>query len=265
MKFLKEVDLCDAFLETVPKGWTPYPETAGWDILLVHESGAQVGVQAKLALNPKVVAQASQCAYDARTGRAGPDFRAVLVPVANNDLVGICGRLGITILTVDRASRGTIYGNANHGKRWVSKPALPKASGLDFKRAHWWDSENWYDQAPIQRETLPEYVPDVVAGDSAPVILSSWKIQAIKVCITVERRRFVGRPEFAALKISPTRWMDGHWLVKAETRGLWRAGPSFPADFYRKQHPSIFAKIEADWPEWSKVLPPVSPTQGALL
>jgi hypothetical protein len=39
------------------KRWTVYPETAGWDVLLVHDKGYQLGIEAKLALNPHVVAQ----------------------------------------------------------------------------------------------------------------------------------------------------------------------------------------------------------------
>ena len=37
--------------------WTPYAETAGWDILLVAADGTQIGVQAKLRFNLKVIAQ----------------------------------------------------------------------------------------------------------------------------------------------------------------------------------------------------------------
>jgi hypothetical protein len=82
--FTKEVDLCKAFIETLPKGWTNYNETGGYDILLVHdETGFQIGVEAKLRLNAKVICQAMSglnSVYD----HSGPDCRAVLVPSGVN-------------------------------------------------------------------------------------------------------------------------------------------------------------------------------------
>ena len=54
--FAKESDLCAAFLASLPEGWTAYPETAGFDILLGREvDGFQIGIQAKLRLNAKVI------------------------------------------------------------------------------------------------------------------------------------------------------------------------------------------------------------------
>ena len=57
--------------------WTQYHETAGWDLLLVNPDGVQIGIEAKLSLNPKVLDQA----LPGRWGEErGPDYRAVLVP-----------------------------------------------------------------------------------------------------------------------------------------------------------------------------------------
>lgn len=52
----KESVLCDLFIEAFDKidGWTCYPEGAGFDVLVVHEDGRQIGVEAKLSLNAKV-------------------------------------------------------------------------------------------------------------------------------------------------------------------------------------------------------------------
>ena len=58
--FATEAALCQAFVEwAAPQGWIAYAETAGWDLLLVAPSGHQMGVQAKLSLNAKVIAQAA--------------------------------------------------------------------------------------------------------------------------------------------------------------------------------------------------------------
>lgn len=40
--FKTEAELCAAFIEWAKKDWTCYPETAGWDILLVDKYGLQM-------------------------------------------------------------------------------------------------------------------------------------------------------------------------------------------------------------------------------
>lgn len=51
----KESELCDLYIRDFNNvsGWTCYPETAGFDILVVHQDGRQIGVEAKLSLNRK--------------------------------------------------------------------------------------------------------------------------------------------------------------------------------------------------------------------
>lgn len=54
--FKTEADLCAAFIASIDSRWTPYAETAGWDILLVrHADGFQIGIQAKQKMNTEVV------------------------------------------------------------------------------------------------------------------------------------------------------------------------------------------------------------------
>ena len=36
--FQKESGLCDAFVSTAPKNWTVYPETSGFDLVLVEQA-----------------------------------------------------------------------------------------------------------------------------------------------------------------------------------------------------------------------------------
>ena len=65
-KPFSEAALCAAFIAAAtvtPKRtdhaqWVAYPETGGFDILLVRQTdGVQIGIEAKLALNPLVVSQ----------------------------------------------------------------------------------------------------------------------------------------------------------------------------------------------------------------
>lgn len=77
--FTTEADLCAAFIAYAePHGWTPYAETAGWDILLVSRTGTQIGIQAKLRFTTAVLVQAVEQCWHWKT--PGPDFRAMLCP-----------------------------------------------------------------------------------------------------------------------------------------------------------------------------------------
>lgn len=262
-KFTKEADLCDAFLSCVPVDWTPYNETGGYDIVLVHDTGVQIGIEAKLTLNAKVLNQVIP-RRSMRQGGAFPDFLAVLVGSYSADMKALSDALQITVLTVIPK-----WEYPKHYPLWQGPPqkrfeldwnrGLPefRANGYQPEQYHnrWFDSENWYDQAPVRRIELPEYVPNVQAGCPSPQVLSTWKIKAMKVCIWVERNKTITRQHFKALMIDPNRWMNGYWLKKTETRGVWEAGEHMPTETYRAQHPETFSEIEADYAEWSKLVP----------
>lgn len=254
--FKTEAELCQAFLSCIPKAWVAYPESCGFDIVLVHkESGAQIGIEAKLTLNAKVLVQVTE---NRERLAQGPDFRAVLVGkiVAENAI--IAGRLGVKILTLvpRRDPRG--YSHClprgypesdwvvNRGGDWLPEFAEYKP----HRGLSWWSGRDWEDEAPVERLKLPDYVPQVAAGVPSPVKLTDWMIQAIRMCILVQRLGVVSAKHFKDLKLSQSRWSEGRWLEKDSTRGLWRAGRNFPAETFRKTHPVSWAQIEADWPIW---------------
>ena len=241
-KFAKESDLCAEFIAAITRNksdsaeWVAYPETQGWDILLARKSdGAQIGIQAKLRLNNKVVAQTLP---DHRFDREGPDYRAVLVPDTgcSNDLTPICAALGITVILFRGKLPKNMLGPEFH-------PFLPRES--------WGAEGQWHQWAPLRRHVLPDYVPDVAAGSAAPVALTKWKISAIKLAVLLEIRP-VTRADFKVLELSPSRWFDPYsgWLKR--TDGGFVAGPRLP-DF-RAQHPVNFEQIKADLPKWGAKL-----------
>lgn len=239
-KYTREADLCADFISEVEKrgDWQAYPETQGFDILLAHkEKGIQIGVEAKLRPNLKVITQALPHWLD--QGDTGPDFRAVLVPISDSDFARICGALGIVVLEFRRARIGTYNSPIRD---------LPRLDGpySDLQIRH------WHDWCPSKRLKLPDYVPDVQAGSSAPVQLSEWKVKAIKLQIILQERP-VTRADFKALRLSPTRWLDPctGWLVKGG--GGFVPGPGMPD--LRAQHPKNFAEIEADKAKWMADLP----------
>lgn len=247
--FAKESDLCAAFIGALHETWTAYPETGGFDILLVRAAdGFQIGVEAKLRLNAKVILQAAENSRYHYVDRPGPDCRAVLVPEAHNrELSALARMLCVTVVAHRPPTRGVI-----RSAIWPELPTL--------KDNHWDDA--WYELCPARRLELPDWVPDVSAGASAPVALTDWKIRAIKIVITLEKRGFVTRKDFAFFKISMSRWTQGGWL-KQDGRGGWIAGEYLP-DF-RAQHPVNFPQIQADFEKWKNPSAQRSAVREAML
>lgn len=237
--FEKETDLCALFISRLEKEWTAYPETGGFDILLVRKKdGFQIGVEAKLKLNAKVVLQAAENPEHYYVNNSGPDCRAVLVPAySSNDLAGICRLLGITVIYVDHPGRQFSY-----GIRTPYRPSLPKYSSP-------YNESDWYEICPAKRMNVPDWIPDVAAGSSSPMQLSFWKISAIKISVIMEKIGFVTRTDFSLYQISMSRWTQGKWIIKGSD-GQWIKGPRFPD--LRLAHPTNYGQIEADYLKWKR-------------
>lgn len=233
--FLKESDLVTAFCEQVRTGlrknpWLFYHETAGFDLLMVHaETGVQIGLEAKLVLNLKVLSQAlSNLHYET----SGPDYRGVLVPAGKVQgfLPEIATRLGLGVLAVSPTS-----------------PYAVRMFRLPDENYQWSYGETWFPWLPIERCKLPDYVPDVEGGKPCPVALTLWKIKAIKLMLILERRGFVTRKDMQALDISPTAWTKHGGYLTPGHQGYVRYEKT--PDF-RAQHPTNWAQIEADFDSW---------------
>ena len=233
------------------QGWQVYAETAGWDLVLVRpEDGFQVGVEAKLRLNADVLCQV--IGHDSRLRQGyGPDCHAVLVPAAKaiGGLTTIARRLNIVVINGSGPPArdhsvfrdGVWYGGRDGWKGCCFAPGLPKRNDGQYM------DPAWPELCPDRRVTLPDYVPDVVGGASAPIALTHWKIQAIKIACLIEHRGWVTRSDFKAVNLHMSRWTEGQWLSRIGG-GRWAAGPGMP-DF-RAQHPVNFEQIKADLPKW---------------
>lgn len=236
--YATEADLCAAFIAWVkteagkyrhgsktPK-WTPYAETAGWDILLVGEDGTQIGIQAKLKFNMKVLSQCVPSCWD-HWHDSGPDYRAVLVPDRDGEHANICAALGLMLFY------------PQHG--WGPVEFSP---GLSMEHAN----GGWHYWSPHKRHELPEFVPDVVAGASGPVQLTKWKIAALRIVATLELRGHVTRQDFRHYQVDPRRWTGpGGWLVPKSDRmqdaGQYVRGPALDFD---QQHPDVYPQVLAE-------------------
>lgn len=229
--FATEVDLCARFIDGVDQDqWIVLAETASWDILLVRrEDGFQIGIQAKLKFNLKVIEQTVEHFYSFPTS-PGPDCRAVLVPAHEGLHQSIAAHLGITVIRVREKAAF-----ASH----IFDPQLPS-----IKSQVWRD--DWYEWCPTERHKLPEYVPDVRAGAAAPTRLTDWKIKAMKIAILLEKRGYVTRADFKAIHIDHRRWLKpASWLVVENGRYVRGRMPDFKA-----QHPVVWKQIAADIEKW---------------
>lgn len=216
-RFGTETELCAAFAAWArEQGWVPYAETAGWDLILVRGDGTQIGVQAKLRLNLKVLEQAVPDRWDADRVE-GPDYRALLVPEAG--YVGLVSAFGLIQFRPDSRDGFT--------------PGLGTSSA--WYLAHYWN--------PERRVRLPEFVPDVAAGASAPLQLTDWKIRALRVCAVLELRGQVTRADFKRYGVDHRRWTaPGSWLQAVPgTPGAWSWRPG--ADSLTAGHPEVYPRV----------------------
>lgn len=233
--------------------WTAYHETAGWDLLLVNrKTGVQVGIEAKLALNPKVLTQALP--ENRWWDPVGPDYRAVLVPSPDcqHYLPVLARHLGIGVIS----ARGDKHWR-DDTIIWQFNPSLPN-------ERYSIGTDSWPNWMPARRCELPEYVPDVTGGHAAPVALTVWKIKAIKLLILLERRGYVTRADMKVLQISPTRWTDNyHGFLSADSiKGGYVQNSRTPD--LRAQHPTNYAQIESDFEKWGPEFMKAGGATGAL-
>jgi hypothetical protein len=242
-----EAGLCNEFRDQLEPGWIVYPETCGWDMLLVLTepqeltprqrlirgrrvatqrlgAGTQVGIEAKLRANSTVPRQAlPDNDWRDVEQQCGPDYRAVLLPKAGADFRLVAGRLDIIVLTPEESYLGPVAGRLE--------------SVL-------WRSNAWPHDS---REPVPDVVPDVPAGVPCPVKLTRWKLGAIKLSIRLRAKGFLVRADFKEFGVNPGTWYH-RWLQAdgkdPRSRGLkWVAAPDFTP--FDEQHPGVVAQLEA--------------------
>lgn len=228
--FKTEAELCAAYQESAAsEGWIIYPETAGFDLLLVRaDTGHQLGIEAKLSLNAKVCEQIIPSQWT--NADVGPDWRAVLVPEIGgaHGLRQMLEILGVMVFC-PREGAGRYDGTTGqYTRRW------------DFPVAGNRYDAAWHDWNPKKRCELPEIIPRVAAGVPAPIQLTPWKIGALKVLAILKVDGCVTRDEVRACGVDPRRFCaaDG-WLAPAGD-GKWTRG-RMPA--FDEQHPEAFTEL----------------------
>lgn len=223
-RFPTEAALCEAFVTWVRNGggtryppWKVYPETGDFDLLLVDPDGRQMGVEAKLSMNAKVLVQALPSRWNQGEG---PDWRAILVPRINEELSEIARLHGIIVFTPYPTQMR---------ERVDFDPMLTETM-----------YSTWFDWNPERRCELPPMIPNVPAGVPAPVKLTMWKVGALKVLAHIEVHGSITAREVRGYGVDPRRFCSTDGWLKSAGDGKWTRGtiPAFDA-----QHPDEYAEI----------------------
>lgn len=235
-----ESDLCSLFIRefNAVDGWTCYPEAAGFDVLVVHDDGRQIGVEAKLSLNAKVAEQILPRQGDEYYGRPGPDHRLVIVSKITEASAGIARmlhRLGVKVLCPRESWERSGYVHTFDLRfRLLDDEACKTPYGR----------ERMFDWSPEERCKIPAIVADHPAGVPAPLRLTPWKEAALKVMALMRSQQYITAKQIATFGISPTSWTQivggkPAWLNKGSYRGQWVETEHLPA--FDKQYPALYA------------------------
>lgn len=236
-----EQSLCALFLRefNAIEGWTCYPETGGFDIVVAHESGRQIGVEAKLQLNAKVADQILPSDSEQRYREVGPDHRLVIVrsiTEANAGIAKMLDQLGVMVWDARMTCRGV------GGWEGESFQIDHKLLADDHSTEHRFGWFAWPDWNPVERLQLPEIAPNLPAGVAAPVQLTPWKQNALRVLATLRTKGTITAKEIASLGCSPSMWTQ-QWLDRGPVRGQWVESDRLPR--FDEQHPDIYAVVLA--------------------
>ncbi|MDP2141343.1 MAG: hypothetical protein Q8L20_11080 [Gammaproteobacteria bacterium] len=243
-----ESALCEFFMEEFNSldGWICYPETGEFDILVVHESGRQIGVEAKLQLNAKVADQILPSRHWYSQDGKGPDHRLVIVrsiTEANAGIAKMLKMMGVDVWSpwVSEQSRRNpitrdyeIFTKVEFQistKLWEDD----RCSKADHHNGHW--ACALYDWNPKERLQVPGAVPNHPAGVPAPVRMTPWKQAAVRVFARLRKQGYITTKQIAAEGCSPTVWTQ-KWLDRHAERGKWIETDRLPA--LDKQHPELF-------------------------
>lgn len=225
-----EAELCEDFTAGARAlGWTVYPETAGFDLLLAGPDGVQIGVEAKLRPNLAVVAQLCRHAGLRAAGHprwGAPDYLCALIGRSTPDFGTVIGRLGFELIDGGAVTKARGYDDQaaewfeRHRRSWSGGSSLESFENpwAGIRPEYVQDWSRFSDGS--NRCPLPDFVPDLRAGVPSPLQLTPWKVKAIRLCALLRERGWVTTADFKALDLSPTTWTRGprSWLVDSGER-----------------------------------------------
>ncbi len=217
MKFKLESELCEYFIGIAKEyGWTIFPEQNDWDFIMVR-NGIQVGVQAKLKANKKVL---TQCLPRLLYNGNGPQYRAVLVGEhkgrslksrRENDNLFYTLAKHLKIIVFD-ASRTELL-TAGFGYNLAKLSGNRYGYQLHLRHYHW---------KPSELEWLPDFVPTLPSGVPSPKTVSKYKMAMLELREIEKERGWLCLKDCKQIvKKYNTRWgpsglLSGYWRCTGE-------------------------------------------------
>jgi hypothetical protein len=191
-----ENELCNVLIDYARlNGWKVYPETSGFDILLVKD--IQMGIQAKLKANIDVLAQVVK--YD----NASPHLKAILVPIASKEFREIANALKIFVIEA-----ATLSWNFNTWKEVWTKEIKISLDSYNKK----------YLIMPKEECWIPDIEINVAAGIKSPKTITPWKIKAVLLCIKLRQFGFITSKDFKDEGLSMTIWKRKKWIIDSGSK-----------------------------------------------
>lgn len=213
-----EAEMLGAFLDGArAAGWEVYPETAGFDAVLVateqlaaahthYQVGDQVAVEAKLRPSIKVLEQALP--PDVRGGCRdecpSADFYVIVVPHRGGvyALQTVARALGINVVSANPRRPDDDDDDRNAFELTFGRFRVPHTRW----RRHLRDGPRlWTPPAPV----------DVEAGVPSPSSVTPWKVEAVRLCLELQGQAITTRA-FAKRGLSHRTFLERGWL---ETTG----------------------------------------------
>lgn len=204
-----ESDLCQVLMERASMdGWVPYPEIEDWDVVLVR-GGIQVGIQAKLRFNTKVVSQALRGlpGIDENQRRhRGPHYRAIAIPLKKtsaDDAYRVGRMCRLLVIDMHRSPDLGFFA----GWRHVTRDPLQWRNA----RVNW----RYYRWRPDETLWIPPAVPDIPAGVQSPRTVGRWQIAACWMEMQYRERGYVSLVDAReAIKLFEGDWRPHTMLAR---------------------------------------------------
>jgi len=197
---MTESELCQQFRDMIEKvsGWDVFPETSGWDLLLVGPGGVQVGIQAKLRASIVVLSQTIHGERWPGSRLSGPDYRMILVPKCSAEFEDVARELHIQVLEFETFNEDI----------------------ASFELQHLSDYTNgtWYCWEHKKQCWTPPITVNVPAGVPSPRSVTPWKINAVKLCMRLRDNGYITSRDFQEFNIAFTEF----WRHKLRTIGKMR-------------------------------------------
>lgn len=209
-KWATEAEMFAAFMgEAKALGFRCYPESGGHDLILVAPAGIeglvegdQIAVEGKLRDNLAVLHQALPpgALRPARPSQTACDFYAVLVPGTDAMFREVADALGIRVL--------------------VQRPGAKPSTSRGWQPRHQL-AEGWADdlRVGLPRKRLLLEV-DMPAGLPSPSVVTPWKIDAVRLCMTVaERGGELRSTDFTGTQVRARTFVERGWMQVVRREG----------------------------------------------